>query len=301
MMWTIIWIALGIFAFIALSLSIVITPQNNYSFITLLGKYEKTLGAGLGFKIPFLTGIDSRVFLGLQNKAVPLSLKTSDHVNFKLGLNVQYIISSDKQEAFKAVYNIEDLEGTMIQVATNAAIPIANEIDLEEVFNAKEKITEAAMNALNEFFSADYGVTIKSVLSNEPELPREVEDSANGVVTAKRARDAAVFNAETIKTEKVGEAKADGEAVKIRTQMLGESRKEYAEKTADAVAILVKSGVSPQQALSFLSHIGDNDAVVTASRNEANTIIIANGGSDSSGTTDVTALVEALGKNKTES
>jgi regulator of protease activity HflC (stomatin/prohibitin superfamily) len=276
--------------------TVVFTPENHYSFITMFGKYRKTLKSGLGFKIPFITRVDAVVFLGLQTQVVNLSLKTKDQVTVDLDLNIIYSISIDVLEAYKSVYNIENLNKTLRQVATNASIPVANGIELEDVYNAKEEITNAAKSALVLFFESDFGVVFKDVLSDEPKLPDEVEQQANAVVAAKRGKDAAQYNADRIRIEKIGEAEADGESVKIRMEMLGAAREGYAEKSALAVNKLLAVGASTQDALAFLSHIGDNDAIVTASRNPANTVIISqvNKLSPSDSKAEVAGILEAL-------
>ena len=70
-----------------------------------------------------------------------------------------------------------------------------------------------------------------------------------------------------------GEATADGESVKIRMEEVGKARKEYAETTTEAINILKSAGVAPEIALNFLTRVGDQDALVTASRNSETAIL----------------------------
>lgn len=294
----IIFLGLGILLLLgAIATSIVFTKENYYSFITVFGKYHTTLSSGLGFKIPFISSVDKTAYLGLSSHRIDMKLKTSDQVTFELTLNTQYVISDDVNEAYKAMYNIGNYLAEMSNIATNSAISLANHIEIEDVFNKKEEILDGVHRDLEKFFK-DYGITIKQVLSDEPRLPKDLEDQANDVMKAKRQKEAAVFKADAIKTEKVGAATADGESVKIRMNKLGESRKEYATKTAESVDILVKAGCSPQEALTFLNQIGEQDAIVSASRN-GSTIIFGNGskGNDS---TDV-LLAHMIDQNRKES
>lgn len=71
----------------------------------------------------------------------------------------------------------------------------------------------------------------------------------------------------------MGEATADGESVKIRMEEVGKARKEYAETTSEAINILTAAGVAPDIALNFLTRVGDEDALVTASRNSDTAIL----------------------------
>jgi len=54
---------------------------------------------------------------------------------------------------------------------------------------------------------------------------------------------------------------------------VGKARKEYAETTSEAINILREAGVDPHTALNFLTRVGDQDALVTASRNSETAIL----------------------------
>ncbi len=276
-------IYLAVFCFFVYE-SAVLTPENHYSFITFFGKYHHTARSGLSFRVPFVTKVDRVVFLGLDSLAVPLVLKTLDQVTFRLTLKVQYVISNNVSEAFKAMYNITDYVEEMRNVTTNTAIPLANAIELEDVYNQKETITQQVEEDLRSFFS-QYGITIKAVLSDEPILPKEIEDQANEVMKAKRQKESAQYLADSLKIEKVGAAEADGESVKIRMEKLGESRQAYATNAALSVKTLVDVGCSPDSALKFLNQIGEQDAIVSSSRN-GSTMIFHTTDSQFSGSAD---------------
>ena len=260
-----------VFAIITFFASLVFTPEKNYSFITIFGKYHKTVGSGLAFKIPYFASVDKRVYYGLTSNAVNLNLKTKDEVTFKLKVNVQYQISSTMENAYKAVYDINNYLTEMESNAVDVAIPIANNIDIVDVYAKKELILEAIEERLKVFF-ADYGITIIKVLSDEPKLPEELERQANNIMIAKREKEAAQDKADSIRIIRVGEAKADGESVKIRMQKQGEAREEYAKRTASAISELVNVNCSSDAALGFLNQIGEQDAIVTSSRNGATMI-----------------------------
>lgn len=274
--------------------SIIITPPKHYKFIVFLGKYWFTAKEGLAFKLPFVSWVDKQAYVGVSEKQVPLQLKTKDQVTFSIALKVLYKVSDDIEQAYKALYDLEDFEDQILSIATDASIPVANGIELEDVYDAKEQITDAGNQALSGFF-ANYGITIINVLSDEPHLPAEVEAQANAVIAAKRDNEAAQYKAQAIKTEKIGEAEADGESVKIRMEKLGQARQDYAEASAFAVKALVDAGCTADSALDFLTRVGDNDALVTASRN-GNTIVVSQGATaaSSNANLDTLALIKAL-------
>lgn len=276
--------------------SVVITNQRTLKHIVILGKYWRTAKPGLSFRIPLISWVDRTSDTNIEQLEVPLRLKTKDQVTFSISLKVFYQVVEDTKEAYKAEYNLGSYADQMLSVATDSAIPVANSVELENVFNSKEAILDAAERALTSYFR-DYGIRIDKVLSDEPQLPIEVENSANEVIAAQRLNDAARFKAEAVKTEKVGEATADGESVKIRMEEVGKARKEYAETTAEALNILKLAGVSADVGLNFLTRVGDQDALVTASRN-SETAILALAPAAGSNAAEIVGLMNALNHEK---
>jgi len=287
----VIGIAVALIFLICLAVdTIVITNERHLKFVSFLGKYQKTLTAGLGFKVPFLTKVDATVYTGRDNENIPLQLKTKDQIMFELSVNVQFEVSSQISEAFKAVYNIENYRRDMHSVATDCAITVANTMEIEDLFSDKERITNEIKARLSDFLK-DFGVEVHRVLSDEPKLPSSIEERNNNIIAAKRDKEAATDIAEKIRIEKVGAADADGESVKIRMEKLGEAREAYAEKTALAAKKLIETGVSPDQALSFLNHIGEQDALVSASRNGSTIVFQNSSAQPTSGSNSADALL----------
>lgn len=276
--------------------SLVITNQKTLKHISFLGKYRRTAEPGLSFKIPFLSRVDFTIDTSVLEQKVNLRLKTKDQVTFEINLHVIYKVSDDIALAYKAAYDIEDFRQQIVSIATDSSIPVANSISLEDVFDKKELITDGAKNALKEFLGK-YGIEIIQVLSDEPALPREVEESANAVISSKRLNDAAKYKAEAVKTEKVGEARADGESVKIRMEEIGKARKTYAAVTGEAISILAESGVSVEAAMNFLARVGEQDALVSASRH-ANSTILSIPTGDKPNTATVVGLESALNRSQ---
>jgi len=163
--------------------SVVITKQKTLKHILLLGKYWKTAKPGLSFKIPIISRVDRVSDTNIKELEVPLRLKTKDQVTFSISLKIFFKIMEDVKEAYKAEYDLNSYRAQMVSVATDSAIPVANSVELENVFNSKEDILEEAENALTTYFM-NYGIIIEKVLSDEPQLPLEVENSANEVMVS---------------------------------------------------------------------------------------------------------------------
>ncbi|WP_444930939.1 SPFH domain-containing protein [Microbulbifer sp. SSSA002] len=258
---------------VLLAKAIVIVEPRQYHFVLFLGAYWKTATPGLNLIVPFLSWVDKKASTALNEVPVELTLKTSNHVTFGLVLKVQHQITTDVHLAHKALYELEDYQAQLKSIVTDIAIPIANSIKLEDVYNNKDQIADKAKEQLRHFFHC-FGVQIIDVLSGEPRLPKSVEIQANKVIEMQRERQAAAYEAEAIREREAGKAKADGQSVKIRMKMMGEARRMYAESAAEAIKVLVKAGTSADEALRFLSAIADNDALVTAARH-GNTMVMA--------------------------
>lgn len=266
-------VILGAIVLFLLAKSIVIVEPKQYHFVLFLGKYWKTATPGFNLIIPYLSWVDKKASTALHETPVELSLKTSNHVTFGLILKVQHQVSSDVQLAYKALYDLENYQAQLKSFATDAAIPVANGIELEDVYNKKEHIADKAKERLRQFFH-DFGVEIVDVLSDEPQLPKSVEVQANKVMEMQREKQAATYEAEAIREREVGKAKADGESVKIRMEKMGEARRVYAQSAAEAIKVLTSAGTSADEALRFMTAIADNDALVTAARH-GSTVVMA--------------------------
>ena len=291
------YLLLALFALSLVLGTVVITGQNKLKHISLLGKFWFTAKPGISFKIPLISAVDHNVITAVREQTVELRLKTKDQVTFGLNIRVIYNISKDPDEAYKASYELEKYKNQIRSFSIDSAIPVANNLLLEEIYNSKDKITSAAKMSLVKYFSA-YGINIRDVLSDEPSLPAGVEESANAVIEAKRKEEAAKFNAKAIKIEKVGGAEADGESIRIRMEKIGKARESYAQTAGSAVASLVEHGVTPSEALDFLNTVGEHDMFVTAARS-ANTVLLSpSKGNDTDSVTKLAALMSQLTADK---
>lgn len=272
------WIIVVLGGLLITFLSTVITEEKHYKFIVFFGKYYKTVESGLSFKFPIIMWVDTNktIYLGRQTEKCKLTVKTQDGATITIGTNVTYKISEEKDKAYRAVYDLEDYKSLMHVYVDDVAISKLNKMTLEDVFDKKEEIQSLIEEKLNQELT-EFGITVEGVFLEDPTLPNDLVESYNRKVKAARDLLAADDEANAIKKLAVGKANADGESIKIRMTKMAEARDEFAGKSAESIKTLVASGATVEQAMDFLKSVGDNDALVTASRNSATIVMATNG------------------------
>ena len=71
-----------------------IVPQQNVYIIERLGKFNRTVGAGLNLKIPFFETIAAKVDMRTRQEQFGIDAKTRDNVTVTMAIAAQYRVSA---------------------------------------------------------------------------------------------------------------------------------------------------------------------------------------------------------------
>ena len=71
-----------------------IVPQQNVYIIERLGKFNRTVGAGLNIKIPFFETIAAKVDMRTRQEQFGIDAKTRDNVTVTMAIAAQYRVSA---------------------------------------------------------------------------------------------------------------------------------------------------------------------------------------------------------------
>ncbi len=200
-----------------------IIHQQTEGIVETLGKYSKSLSPGLNIIIPIVQKVVSVINLKVQEIQVKVTAKTKDQVFFELPINVQARVSSPKA----AYYELDDPRQQMISYVLNQIRGEAAHMDLQEIYEDKNKLEKLVSTSLQEKF-IQYGYEIVNVLVDDPILDASIRDAANKVIASKRVMEAAKFEAEAIRVKVVAEAVADAESKKLSGRGYADQRSEIA-------------------------------------------------------------------------
>ena len=205
----------AIIAIIVLS-GIVVVGAREQAVVTTFGAYTRTLGPGIGYRVPFIeraekvytTQIRKTEVGGAAGAAIPAEslMLTGDENIVELTFTVNWRVAS----AEKYLFNIKDADSTVKAVAESAMREVVGRTPLDPILSTgRGKVQADAATLMQRMLdSYDAGIIIDGVVIRDSNPPREVVAAFQDVATAGQNAEARI-NA------------ARGEASKVQQQALG--------------------------------------------------------------------------------
>lgn len=216
--------AIAVFVIIAFAKTITIVPNRNAYVVERLGKYHKTLNAGLHILVPFIDAIRYKHNLKEVAMDVPEQHCISkDNIQMTVD-GVLYIQVQDPQNAS---YGTEDYVYSSTQLAQTTLRSIIGKIDLDKTFEEREQINKEVVAALDDAASP-WGVKILRYEIANIELPETIKGALETQMRAERERRAVVAKSEGQKQALINTSEGEKEEM----INLSEARKQAQENDA---------------------------------------------------------------------
>lgn len=204
-----------------------VVPQNNEGLIETLGKYSRTVKAGLVFVIPVIQRL-RRVSLAMFPAEISkYSIITKDNAEITTSLTLNYLVT----DSYKYFYNNTDSVKSMVELIRGHLRDIIGRMDLNDALGSTSKINSQLADAIGDLTDL-YGIRVVRVNIDELLPSVEIQKAMDKQLTADREKIAAIEKAE-------GEAKNIELTTKAKNEALTATAKAKAEavKTeADAEA-----------------------------------------------------------------
>src|SRR5436853_909377 len=233
------------FGFIAIVLLVVavktirIVPQATVMLVERLGRFDKIASGGLNILIPFLdrpravywtnarpglTSIDLREqYIDLP----PQPVITRDNVT----IHVDSVVYWQITDPVKAVYEMNDLLGGIIQLTITGMRAVMGDMDLDHTLSQRDQINSKLRIILDEA-TDKWGVKVTRVDVKNINPPEDVRITMEKQMTAERTRRALVLQAEGDRQAAITRAEGEKQAAITRA----EGEKESAILQADGAA-----------------------------------------------------------------
>ncbi|HVF51516.1 MAG TPA: SPFH domain-containing protein [Pyrinomonadaceae bacterium] len=235
------------FMFIAIGTLIVaaktikIVPQATVLLIERLGRFSRVAAGGLNVIIPFLdkprgvywtnvrpglTSIDLREqYIDLP----PQPVITRDNVT----IHVDSVVYWQITDPIKAVYEINDLVGGLVQLTITGMRAVMGEMDLDHTLSSRDQINAKLRIILDEA-TDKWGVKVTRVDVKNINPPEDVRLTMEKQMTAERNRRALVLQAEGDKQAAITRAEGEMQAAVTRAEGAKQSAILQAEGAAQA-------------------------------------------------------------------
>jgi regulator of protease activity HflC (stomatin/prohibitin superfamily) len=227
-----------------------IVPQQNVYIIERLGKFNRTVGAGLNIKIPFFETVAAKVDMRTRQEQFTIDAKTRDNVTVTMAIAAQYRVSAQPAAqgqpsgVWRSYYMLANPTAQMRSYLIDALRSSVPQYTLDEVFDKKDAIASDVNQTVSGLMVA-YGYDVVSTLITAIDLPADVEQSMNRINSAQREAQS-LAEAERIKV--VTEARARAEAMEQAGRGIAAQRKAIADGISESLAVIKSSGVSAAEA-----------------------------------------------------
>lgn len=253
---------------------IVVTGEKTSKILTVFGSFQRNTSPGLSFKAPWpFVEVSGIVDLNIMEIKGRVTVKSKDNVFLEIPLALQYhVVNSRVREAF---YELDNPVAQMKSYLSNTLRGEATKLTMDELFMSNKEFEVAVDNMLTSKFD-DYGFAIDNVLIDDPEPSEQLRESFDRVIASKREKEAAENEAEALKIKMIGEAKAEGESLKIKGDAFKDFRMKIAEGNKEAVDAFIKGdeNLTSRDVLDFFAGVDLRDTIRDASKNKGTLFVI---------------------------
>jgi regulator of protease activity HflC (stomatin/prohibitin superfamily) len=218
-----------------------IVPQATVMLVERLGRFDKVATSGLNILWPFIDkpravywtnarpGISS---IDLREQYIdlpPQPVITRDNVT----IHVDSVVYWQITDAIKAVYEINDLVGGIVQLTITGMRAVMGEMDLDHTLSQRDQIN-AKLRVILDEATDKWGVKVTRVDVKNINPPEDVRITMEKQMTAERNRRALVLQAEGDRQAAITRAEGEKQAAVTRAEGEKQSAILAAEGSAQA-------------------------------------------------------------------
>ncbi|HEX3250991.1 MAG TPA: SPFH domain-containing protein [Pyrinomonadaceae bacterium] len=216
---------LGIVLLVIAAKTIRIVPQATVMLVERLGRFDRQAKEGLNILVPFidkpravfwtntrpgLTSIDLREqYIDLP----PQPVITRDNVT----IHVDSVVYWQITDAVKAVYEMNDLVGGIVQLTITGMRAVMGDMDLDHTLSQRDQINSKLRIILDEA-TDKWGVKVTRVDVKNINPPEDVRITMEKQMTAERNRRALVLQAEGDRQAAITRAEGEKQAAVTRAE-----------------------------------------------------------------------------------
>jgi SPFH domain / Band 7 family len=205
----IVLIVVAVVVLITLSRAIRIVPQARAGVVERLGRYQRTLDAGLALVIPYVDRV--KPLIDLREQVVsfpPQPVITEDN----LVINIDTVIYFQVTDPKAASYEIADYIAAIEQLTVTTLRNVIGGMTLEDTLTSRDKISGALRVVLDEA-TGKWGIRVNRVELKAVDPPASIQEAMEKQMRAERDRRAAILTAEGVKQSQILTAEGEKQVV----------------------------------------------------------------------------------------
>jgi len=243
-------LALVLIAIVVVFSTIKIVPQAKAGIVERLGRYNRTLDAGLTIIVPFIDRL--KPLIDLREQVVsfpPQPVITSDN----LVVSIDSVIYFQVTDAKAATYEIQSYLQGVEQLTVTTLRNVVGSLDLEETLTSRDQINGQLRGVLDEA-TGKWGIRVNRVELKAIDPPASVQQSMEKQMRADRDKRAAILQAEGSKQAAILEAEGNKTSSILKAEGQARSQVLRAEGEAEAISKVfnaINSGHATDQVMAY--------------------------------------------------
>jgi regulator of protease activity HflC (stomatin/prohibitin superfamily) len=225
----IVLLAVAVVVLLTLARTVRIIPQAQAGLVERLGRYQRTLTAGVTILIPFIDRL--RPLIDLREQVVsfqPQPVITEDNLVVNIDTVLYFQITDPKAAAYEVANYIQAIEQLTVTTLRN----VIGGMELEDCLTSRDQINAQLRGVLDEA-TGKWGIRVNRVELKAIDPPGTIKDAMEKQMRADRDKRAAILTAEGVKQSQIltaeGEKqsailKAEGQRQALVLQAEGQSR-----------------------------------------------------------------------------
>jgi regulator of protease activity HflC (stomatin/prohibitin superfamily) len=199
---------------ITLARSIRIVPQARAGIVERLGRYQRTLDAGLALVIPYVDRV--RPLIDLREQVVsfpPQPVITEDNLVINIDTVIYFQVTDPKAASYEIANYIAAIEQLVVTTLRN----VIGGMNLEETLTSRDKVSGALRIVLDEA-TGRWGIRVNRVELKAVDPPQSIQEAMEKQMRAERDRRAAILTAEGVKQSQILTAEGEKQSAILRAE-----------------------------------------------------------------------------------
>jgi regulator of protease activity HflC (stomatin/prohibitin superfamily) len=237
-----------------------IVPQAFVGVVERLGRYSRTLPAGLHILLPFLDHL--RPFVDMREQVVtfpPQPVITEDNVTISIDVVIYYQIT----DAMRSTYEVANLVHAMEQLSVTTLRNVIGSLSLEETLTSRDRIN-AELRIVMDDATEKWGVRVNRIELKSIHPPASIQEAMEKQMRAERSKRATVLEAEGEKQSQILRAEGDRQGAILRAE--AQKAAQILEAEGDRQGAILRADGESQAIQTVFAAIHAGDRRATCSR-----------------------------------
>jgi regulator of protease activity HflC (stomatin/prohibitin superfamily) len=216
---------------ITLARSIRIVPQARAGIVERLGRFHRTLDAGLALIVPYVDRV--KPLIDLREQVVsfpPQAVITEDNLTVSIDTVIYFQVTDPKA----ATYEIADYIVAIEQLTVTTLRNVAGGMTLEDTLTSRDTINAALRHVLDEA-TGKWGIRVNRVELKAIDPPGTIQEAMEKQMRAERDRRATILTAEGVKQSQILTAEGEKQSSILRAEGHREAQILQAEGQSKAI------------------------------------------------------------------